>query len=198
MTTPFPEVPPGSVSPKAKPHYVSNADFLVAMKAYREKVLAAAEAGEPKPRVPEYVGECLLKIATHLSYKHNFINYTYREDMILDGVENCLQYISNFDPTKSSNPFAYFTQIIYYAFIRKIQKEKKQSYIKNKMLLDMPFEMFELQGHDDDGDYRNSMLDYLRNNNDSDYNMPKKPAKKKAKTTLESFLEESDNGNNNV
>jgi hypothetical protein len=91
MTTPdpaFDEVPAGSVKPKAKPHYVSNADFLVAMKAYREKVLAAEAAGEPKPRVPEYIGECLLKIATHLSYKHNFINYTYREDMILDGVEN--------------------------------------------------------------------------------------------------------------
>lgn len=184
------------ISPKAKPHYVCNADFLVAMQEYRIKTLAAVEAGAPKPRVPEYVGECLLKIATHLSYKHNFINYSYREDMILDGVENCLQYISNFDPTKSSNPFAYFTQIIYYAFIRRIQKEKKQTYVKNKMLLEMPLEMFELQDHDDDGDYRNSMLDYLRNNNDSDYNMPKKPAKKKAKTSLESFLEESNNDNN--
>lgn len=201
MKTPNPEygaVPQGIVSPKTKPHYVSNADFLVAMKAYREKVLEAAEAGEPKPRVPEYIGECILKIATHLSYKSNFIGYTYREDMILDGVENCLQYISNFDPTKSSNPFAYFTQIIYYAFIRKIQKEKKQSYIKNKMIMEMPFEMFELQEQDEGGSYSNSMMDYLRNNNDSDYNMPKKPAKKKAKTSLESFLEESDNDNNNV
>jgi hypothetical protein len=201
MTTPdpaFDEVPAGSVKPKAKPHYVSNADFLVAMKAYREKVLEAEAAGEPKPRVPEYIGECLLKIATHLSYKHNFINYTYREDMILDGVENCLQYISNFDPTKSSNPFAYFTQIIYYAFIRKIQKEKKQSYVKNKMLLEMPFEMFELQEQDEGGEFHNSMLDYLRNNNDSDYNMPKKkPTKKKSQNSLESFLEESDNGNDN-
>jgi hypothetical protein len=199
MKTPNPEygaVPQGIVPPKAKPHYVSNADFLVAMKAYREKVLEAAEAGEPKPRVPEYIGECILKIATHLSYKSNFIGYTYREDMILDGVENCLQYISNFDPTKSSNPFAYFTQIIYYAFIRKIQKEKKQSYIKNKMIMEMPFEMFELQEQDEGSDYSNSMMDYLRNNNDSDYNMPKKPAKKKAKTSLESFLEESDNGSN--
>jgi hypothetical protein len=109
----------------------------------------------------------------------------------LVGSEMCIR-----DSTKSSNPFAYFTQIIYYAFIRKIQKEKKQSYVKNKMLLEMPFEMFELQEQDEGGEYHNSMLDYLRNNNDSDYNMPKKPAKKKAKTSLESFLEESDNGSN--
>jgi DNA-directed RNA polymerase specialized sigma24 family protein len=177
--------------PKVKAHYVSNADFLEAIKKYRESVIEAEAAGEPKPRVPEYVGECLLKIATHLSYKANFINYTYREDMILDGVENCLQYIDNFDPTKSSNPFAYFTQIIYYAFIRKIQKEKKQTYVKNKMILEMPFEMFELQEQDEDGVYSNQMMDYLRSNNDADYNMPtKKATKKKPKNSLETFLEE--------
>lgn len=193
MKTPNPEygaVPQGIVPAKAKPHYVSNADFLVAMKAYREKVLEAAEAGEPKPRVPEYIGECILKIATHLSYKSNFIGYTYREDMILDGVENCLQYISNFDPTKSNNPFAYFTQIIYYAFIRRIQKEKKQTFIKNKMIMEMPFEMFELQEQDEGGDYSNSMMDYLRNNNDVSYNMPQKKAKPKKKSSLDDFLEE--------
>jgi hypothetical protein len=187
-------IPNTTIPPKAKPHYVSNADFLVAMKAYREKVLEAEAAGEDKPRVPEYIGECLLKIATHLSYKANFINYTYREDMILDGVENCLQYINNFDPTKSSNPFAYFTQIIYYAFIRKIQKEKKQTYVKNKMIMEMPFEMFELQEQDEGGEYTNQMMDYLRSNNDADYNMPvKKPTKKKPKNSLETFLEEDNN-----
>jgi hypothetical protein len=187
-------IPNTTIPPKAKPHYVSNADFLVAMKAYREKVLEAEAAGEDKPRVPEYIGECLLKIATHLSYKANFINYTYREDMILDGVENCLQYINNFDPTKSSNPFAYFTQIIYYAFIRKIQKEKKQTYVKNKMIMEMPFEMFELQEQDEGGEYTNQMMDYLRSNNDADYNMPvKKAAKKKPKNSLETFLEEDSN-----
>lgn len=184
--------------PKAKPHYVNNADFLVAIKEYKDRVLEAEAAGESKPRVPEYIGDCLLKIATHLSYKSNFINYTYREDMILDGVENCLQYIDNFDPSKSSNPFAYFTQIIYYAFIRKIQKEKKQTYVKNKLILEMPFEMFELQEQDESGEFTNTMMDYLRNNNDSDYNMPKKkPTKKKAKSTLESFMEEN-NGSDNV
>jgi hypothetical protein len=176
---------------KEKAHYVNNAEFLEAIKKYKESVDAAKENGSPKPRVPEYIGGCLLKIATHLSYKANFINYTYREDMILDGVENCLQYIDNFDPAKSSNPFAYFTQIIYYAFIRKIQKEKKQTFVKNKMILEMPFDAFELQEHDETGEFTNAMMDYLRTNNDSDYNAApkKKPTKKKDKPTLESFLE---------
>ena len=75
-----------------------------------------------------------LKIATHLSYKPNFVNYMFRDDMISDGIENCVQYIHNFDPAKSKNPFAYFTQIIHYAFLRRIQKEKKQLDIKNKII----------------------------------------------------------------
>ena len=83
---------------------------------------------------PEYIVNCILKIANGLSNRPNFINYTYKDEMISDGIENCLQYIYNFDPTKSKNPFAYFTQIIYYAFIRRIQKEKKQQHIKHKMI----------------------------------------------------------------
>ena len=104
------------------------------MTSYKERVIYAKEHGKPKPRVSNYVGDCFLKIATHLSYKPNFVNYPFREDMICDGIENCLQYIDNFDPEKSSNPFAYFTQIIYYAFLRRIQKEKKQLEIKQKII----------------------------------------------------------------
>jgi hypothetical protein len=106
-------------------HYVNNKEFLAAMVEYREKVLAAKAEGKQKPRVPNYIGECFVKIANHLAYKANFINYTYREEMVLDGIENCITYLDNFDPAKSSNPFAYFTQITYYAFLRRIQKEKK-------------------------------------------------------------------------
>jgi DNA-directed RNA polymerase specialized sigma24 family protein len=87
-----------------------------------------------KPQISNYLGDCFLKIATHLSYKPNFVNYMFREDMISDGIENCIQYIHNFDPNKSSNPFAYFTQIIHYAFLRRIQKEKKQLEIKSKII----------------------------------------------------------------
>ena len=107
-------------------HYVDNSLFLEKITEHRNKVVAAKEAGTEKPRVPNYLGECFLKIANHLAYKSNFINYTYRDEMISDGIENCITYIDNFDPAKSSNPFAYFTQITYYAFLRRIQKEKKQ------------------------------------------------------------------------
>ena len=121
--------------PKKKTeHYVNNKDLLEALIVYREKVAHAKENDLPKPRITNYLGDCFLKIATHLSYKPNFVNYMFREDMICDGIENCLQYIDNFDPAKSNNPFAYFTQIIYYAFLRRIQKEKKQMEIKNKIL----------------------------------------------------------------
>ena len=89
---------------------------------------------EGKPKIPNYLGECFLKIATHLSYKPNFVNYMFRDDMISDGIENSVQYINNFDPEKSKNPFAYFTQIIHYAFLRRIQKEKKQLEIKTKII----------------------------------------------------------------
>ena len=115
-------------------YYVNNKELLEAMTSYRERVIYAKEHDKPKPRVSNYVGDCFLKIATHLSYKPNFVNYPFREDMICDGIENCLQYIDNFDPEKSKNPFAYFTQIIYYAFRRRIQKEKKQLEIKQKIL----------------------------------------------------------------
>ena len=117
---------------KQTEYYVNNKEFLAAITGYRDKVIKAKEEEKPRPRVPEYVGECFLKIATHLSYKPNFVNYMFREDMICDGIENCLQYIDNFNPEKSQNPFAYFTQIIYYAFLRRIQKEKKQLEIKSK------------------------------------------------------------------
>ena len=107
---------------KAKnPHYVDNAKFLEAMREYKKSVNRAKRSKEDKPPVTNYIGECFLKIANHLSYRPNFINYTFRDDMIADGIENCLQYLDNFDPVKSKNPFAYFTQIIYYAFIRRIQ-----------------------------------------------------------------------------
>ena len=119
---------------KKKEHYVNNKEFLAALIDYRHDVAIAKEKGEPKPRVPEYIGDCFLKIATHLSYRPNFVNYMFKDDMICDGIENCLQYIDNFNPEKSQNPFAYFTQIIYFAFLRRIQREKKQLDIRTRIL----------------------------------------------------------------
>ena len=119
---------------KKSEHYVNNKEFLEALIVYRAEVAVAQEKGLPTPRITNYLGECFLKIATHLSYKPNFVNYMFREDMICDGIENCVQYIKNFDPAKSSNPFAYFTQIIHYAFLRRIQKEKRQMDIRTKII----------------------------------------------------------------
>ena len=149
---------------KVPQHYVDNKKFLEEMVIYRDKVNNAKNDNRKKPDVPNYIGECFLKIANHLSYRPNFINYTYRDDMISDGIENCLQYMSNFDPNKSTNPFAYFTQIIYYAFIRRIQKEKKQQLVKQKLIANAGVEniMDRLEG--DDAQYRSQLLDFLQRN----------------------------------
>ena len=172
-------------------HYVNNKDFLEAIIEMKRKVKEAEEQGLPKPIVSNYIGECILKIATHLSYKPNFINYSYRDDMILDGIENCIQYIDNFNPDKSSNPFAYFTQIIYYAFLRRIAKEKKQSYIKGKLIQDMPFDAFEVQ-EGDDKEYHNAYLDFMQQNHtfDDSFIERKKDKKKKKLTNLDDFIGE--------
>ena len=136
------------MSRKKSEHYVNNKELLEALIIYRGKVernFFEINGREPtredrskhwkgKPPIPNYLGECFLKIATHLSYKPNFVNYMFRDDMISDGIENCVQYIHNFDPEKSKNPFAYFTQIIHYAFLRRIQKEKKQLEIKTMII----------------------------------------------------------------
>ena len=120
---------------RKKQHYVDNEKFLVVMTAYRNAYLDGKENGEiQKPMIPDYAGECFLKIAESLSHRPNFINYAFREEMVSDGIENCVMYASNFNPEKSSNPFAYFTQITYYAFLRRIEKEKKQLYIKYKTM----------------------------------------------------------------
>mgnify|MGYP000341789807 FL=1 len=149
---------------KLKPHYVDNKKFLEAMVEYRNKCIKAEDKNRKKPDVTNYIGECFLKIANHLSYRPNFINYTYRDDMISDGIENCLQYMSNFNPEKSNNPFAYFTQIIYYAFIRRIQKEKKQMQVKAKIIANAGVENMMDQLEGDDAQYQSQMLDFLQRN----------------------------------
>ena len=138
---------------KRSEHYVNNKEFLAALIKLREDREIAEIQGKEKPRIPRYIGECFLKIATHLSFKPNFVNYMFKEDMISDGIENCVQYIHNFNPEKSQNPFAYFTQIIHYAFLRRIQKEKKQLEIKNKILEKTGYEQVFERDTLDDGNY---------------------------------------------
>ena len=141
---------------KRSEHYVNNKEFLAAIIAYKDQIALAEIQGKPKPVIPRYIGECFLKIANHLSFKPNFVNYMFKDDMVCDGIENCVQYINNFNPEKSKNPFAYFTQIIHYAFLRRIQKEKKQLEIKSKIL--------ERSGYDEvftvDGDASGNSSDY--------------------------------------
>jgi len=142
-------------------HYVDNKKFLQALIEYRALIDAAKVEGKEHPQVPNYIGECFIKIATHLSYKSNFINYTFKDDMISDGIENCLTAVAKFDPAKSSNPFAYYTQIIYFAFLRRIQKEKKLQATKYKMIENMDLDAIITQEHDH-GEFNNQFLDYLK------------------------------------
>ena len=171
---------------KQKPHYVDNKKFLQAMVEWRE----TWPAEDNIPPVTNYIGECFLKIATHLSYRPNFINYTYRDEMISDGIENCLQYVKNFNPEKSSNPFAYFTQIIYYAFLRRIQREKKQTHVKNKLIENKNYESWTVMEGDDTG-YSVIGFDPTIMLPDEDVYKPKKKEVVKKKG-LENFMEEDD------
>ena len=112
--------------PKKAEHYVNNKEFTQAVSEFNEKVKLAEWKGKTPPRMTEYIGECIYKIATRLSTRPNFINYTYRDEMICDAIENCIQYLGNFNIEKSSNAFAYVTQICYYAFLRRIRKKRNK------------------------------------------------------------------------
>ena len=172
-------------------HYVDNKKFLEAMKEWKEECREAEEMGEEKPRVSNYIGECFLKIANGLSFRPNFINYTYKQEMISDGIENCLQYLHNFNPDKSNNPFAYFTQIIYYAFIRRIQKEKKQTHVKHRMIEKQEFIPWVTNPYDD-RQYQVSGFDINIMVPDEAVYKPKKKETKNKISGLEEFMELDD------
>lgn len=114
---------------KVPVHYVDNKRFYDEIIAHKKRVEEAKAKGLEEPRLPNYIGECIYKIADKLSTKPCFINYSYREEMVSDGIENCIMYFKDYDPQIGQNPFAYFTQIIYYAFLRRIGKEEKNRYI---------------------------------------------------------------------
>jgi hypothetical protein len=173
-------------------HYINNTEFLTALIDYKTKCIEAQENNLEDPPIPNYIGSCFLKIAEHLSRKPNFVSYSFRDEMISDGVENCIMYFRNFDPLKSDNPFAYFTQIIYYAFLRRITREKKQLYIKYKAteqfgILDEG-EMYE----DEEG----NMTQFQMYDNISEFihtfEEDKKNKKKKALKGIEKFIDETD------
>ena len=128
-------------------HYVNNATFSQAVVDYVSHVEKCKKEKESLPKVPDYIAQCFLRIAEGLSHKANFIRYTYREEMVMDAVENCLKAISNYNleaatRTGKPNAFAYFTQITWFAFLRRITKEKKQQDIKLKYLTKSGIESF--------------------------------------------------------
>ena len=178
-----------------KAHYVDNAKFLEAMIEYKREYNKAKEDDTGLPQISEYLGSVFLKIAQRLSFRPNFINYAFKNDMISDGIENCLHYIHNFNPEKSNNPFAYFTQIIYYAFIRRIQKEKKQLYIKYKSM-----QNYEIAPEYMDQEKSNNNFVSLSDYENSDFKVMvddfvdtfeksrKKKAVKKSESNLELFM----------
>ena len=172
---------------RPKRHYVNNKDLFEALKDYKIKLIE-----KPEAKIPDYIGICIQKICTRLATKSNFIGYSFKDEMISDGIENCIYAVPLFDPNKTDNPFAYFTQISYNAFLRRIAKEKKQSYIKGKLIQDMPFEAFEVQEGDEDREFHNAYLEFMQNNHtfDDSFIERKKEKKKKKQANLDNFIGE--------
>ena len=189
------------IKPKDKPHYVNNKLFSQSVVDYVNSVKEAEAEGREPPKVTDYIADCFMKISTGLSHKSNFIRYTYKEEMIMDAVENCLKAIHNYNieaATRTGNPnaFAYFTQICYYAFIRRITKEKKQQDIKFKFIEQCGIEDFVHQ--DDNGvhDYQISEIAYvdqlkerIERVKDTDRSMKEFKKIEKEKKKLELFME---------
>jgi hypothetical protein len=189
--------------PKKKNHYVDNEKFLEEIKVYKKQCKEAAEAGLEKPRVSEYIGKCIYLIAENLSHKPRFMNYSFRDEMISDAIENCFMYFDNFDADKYSNPFAYFTQIIYYAFHRRISKEEKNRYIMYKKFQESVLHTNDASLMvDGDGEHLISTTIY-DNINDfiGKFEVKEKAKKEKRKQTkqgLENFVGDGDEGRESV
>jgi len=175
---------------KTQEHYVNNKEFTAAVAEFNAKVVLALAEGKTPPRMSNYIGECIYKIATRLSTRPNFINYTYRDEMICDGIENCIQYIKNFNVEKSNNAFAYITQICYYAFLRRIQKEKKQVYIKQQVISDITQETLDSIDGDTTG-MVNTNVEWMQDNMNHVSYEPRKSKREKVKKEkgLDKFTE---------
>ena len=182
---------------KKKNHYVDNAKFLEEIKEYKRQCKLAADAGREKPRISEYIGKCIYLIAENLSHKPRFINYSFREELVSDAIENCFLYFDNFDADKYSNPFAYFTQIIYYAFHRRISKEEKNRYIIYKKFQENILNTADaalMVDSDDQHLISSTMYDNLNEfiKNFEAREVIKKEKRKSKKQGLENFVKEED------
>jgi hypothetical protein len=149
---------------RAKLHYINNPDFYKSMVDWLNHRENNLQNNLPLPKVPEYVGECFLKIAERLSFKLNFMKYPFREEMVADAVENSLRYAHKFNPQKTQNPFAYFTRVTINAFLRRIHNEKTQLYIKYKYIQNSSEFSDYVNQPGDDSSYDNTYIQFLRKN----------------------------------
>lgn len=164
---------------KSTKNYVNKDDLLSALIQYKKQCKESEDSGEALPRVPDYIGMCIYQISNRIASRPNFSGYSFKEDMIQDGIENCLLYIRNFDAEKSSNPFGYFSRIIWYAFLRKIQKEKKQMYVRFKSSQELISMGETYEGGSEIQLHLNTSPDYM---NDFIEDYEKKLSKNKEKT----------------
>ena len=173
-------------------HYVNNKALLECIEKYQKQKNEAIQNNTALPKIPEYFGEAIIQIATRFSRRSNFIGYSFRDEMISDAIEHALVAVDKFDPTKSSNPFSYITTMVYYSFIRRIAKEKRQSYIRSKLIQDMPIDSFDIQDHDDDNDFMNNYMAFIQSHQNFDDTQEKKVPKQRAiqRGPLEDFLED--------
>jgi len=173
-------------------HYVNNKDLLDCIKDYQSRKAAAIADSKTPPRIPEYFGEAVIQIATRFSRRPNFIGYSFRDEMIADGIEHALIAADKFDPNKSSNPFSYITTMVYFSFIRRIAKEKRQSHIRSRLIQDMPIDSFDVQEQDEDSDFMNNYMSFIQSHQNFDTSSEKKVAKQKIvpRGPLEDFFEE--------
>lgn len=173
---------------RASIYYVDNKKFYQEMKDYIAVCREAEESGDEYPIVPNYLGECFYKIATKLSTRLNFSNYSYRDEMIGDAIENCIHYVRSFNPDKSNNPFAYFTQIAWNSFVHRINKERKQQYVKYKSMEHM------IINHDISGmitpEMHENTQKFISSYEESIEKAKKKKEEKKEKKLLEQFIED--------
>jgi hypothetical protein len=155
------EVPEAFDEPTKKVHYVDNDEMLAAWMAYQEDRKKAAAEGRDDPVVPRYLAECILKICHRTAYKYNFINYSYRDEMVSDAIENCLRGINTFNPATSKYIFSYYTTAAWNAFIRRIQREENQSAIKGKIICELDVDSIVRQEHDN-GEYQTNYVEYMK------------------------------------
>jgi hypothetical protein len=182
---------------KKKKHYVDNEKFFNEIMEYKKQCKEALEQGKEKPRISEYIGKCIYLIAENLSHKPRFINYSFRDELVSDAIENCFLYFDNFNPEKSQNPFAYFTQIIYYAFHRRISKEEKNRYIIYKKFQESVLDTSDsalMVDADDNHVVSSTMYDNLNDfiKNFETREQVKKEKRKEKKEGLEKFVENDD------